>query len=110
MWFMHDVAPTHFARFARQHLNQTLVEQCIGRGGPDNWPARSPDLNPLDFRLWGHLNTMVHSAPINALEALQQRVENACPGIRVKPGIFDTVRTSLCDEELKVVLKCMGTT
>jgi hypothetical protein len=50
-WFM------HFLRIVRQHLNQTFGEQLIGRGGPVNWPARSPVLNPLDFWLWGHLKT-----------------------------------------------------
>jgi hypothetical protein len=92
--FMHNGAPPHFHRNARQHLNQTTFgEEWVGRGGPVNWPARSPDLNPLDFRLWGHLKTLVHSAPINELEVLQQRVENACQEIRVKP--FGRVRASV---------------
>jgi hypothetical protein len=42
-------------------------------------------------------------------EVLEQRVENACQGIRVKRE-FSTECASLCDEELKGVLKCMGTT
>jgi hypothetical protein len=32
------------------------------------------DLNPLDFWLWGRLNTLVCSA---VLQVLQQQVENA---------------------------------
>jgi hypothetical protein len=89
MWFMHDGAPPHFLRTVRQHLNQAFDEQWTGRRGPVNWPARSPDLNTLDFWLWGHLRALVHSAPINDLEVLQQRVENSCQEIRVKPGIFE---------------------
>jgi hypothetical protein len=61
---------------------------------PINWPARSPDLNSLDFWLWGHLKTSVYSAPINDLYVLQKRVENACHEFRVKPGIFNRVHTS----------------
>jgi hypothetical protein len=95
MWFMHDGAPPRFICIVRQHLNQTFSEQWIGSGGPVNWPARSPDLNPLGFWLWGHLKTLVYLAPINDLEVLQQRVQNACQEIRVKPGIFDRVRTSV---------------
>jgi hypothetical protein len=49
MWFMHDGAPPHFLGIVREHLNLTFAEQWIGRGGPVNRPARSPDLNPLDF-------------------------------------------------------------
>jgi hypothetical protein len=51
MGFMHDGAPPHFLRIVRQHLNHTFGEQWIGRWGPLNWPARSSDLNPLEFCL-----------------------------------------------------------
>jgi hypothetical protein len=86
--FMHYGAPPHFLRIVGQHLNQTFGEQWIGRWGPVNWSARSPDLNPLDFWLWGHLNTLVYSAPISDLVVLQQRAENVCQEIRIKPGII----------------------
>jgi hypothetical protein len=71
MWFMHDGAPPHFLCVFRQHLNQTFGEQWIGRGGPVSWPARSPDLNSLDFWLWGRLNVFVYSVVISDLELLQ---------------------------------------
>jgi hypothetical protein len=95
MWFVHDGAPPHFLLIVTQHLNQTFGEQWIGRGGPVNWPARSPDLNPSDFWLWGQLKSAVYSARVSDLEVSKQRVENACQEIRVKPGIFDRVRTSV---------------
>jgi hypothetical protein len=37
----------------------------------------------------------VRSAPINDLEVLQQKVENICQEIGMKPGIFDRVRISV---------------
>jgi hypothetical protein len=37
-------------------------------------PARSPDLNPLDFWLWECLNTLVYSEPIGDLEISLRRV------------------------------------
>jgi hypothetical protein len=77
MWFMHDEASPHFLRIVRQDLNQTFGEQWIERRVPVNWPARSPDLNPLDFWPWGHLKALVYSMPISDLEMLEQRVENA---------------------------------
>lgn len=54
-WFMHDGAPAHFSRLVRNWLGQPFVygDHWIGRGGPIAWPPRSPDLNPLDFFLWG---------------------------------------------------------
>jgi hypothetical protein len=33
----------------------------------------SPRINPLDSCLWGHLNTLVYSAPIENEEKLYQR-------------------------------------
>jgi hypothetical protein len=95
VWFMHDGEPPYFLGIVRQHLNQTFGEQWIGRGGPVNWTVRSPDLNPMEFWLWGRLKTLVYLAPISDLEILQQRAENACQEIRVIPGIFDRVRTSV---------------
>jgi hypothetical protein len=62
--------PPHFLLIVKQHQNQTFGEQWIGCGGPVDWPARSPDLNPLDFWLWGHLKTLVYSAPINELRGI----------------------------------------
>jgi hypothetical protein len=47
-------------------LSNTYHDQWTGRGGPTAWPPRStPDLNPLDFYLWGHLNTLVYAARID---------------------------------------------
>jgi hypothetical protein len=39
--------------------SKTYHDCRIGRGGPTAWPPRSPDLNSLDFYLWGHLKTLV---------------------------------------------------
>ena len=51
----------HFNRMARQFLNQHFANKWIGRGGPIAWPARSPDLNPLDFHLSGHLKCLLYT-------------------------------------------------
>ncbi|KAJ4426512.1 hypothetical protein ANN_27326 [Periplaneta americana] len=52
--FLHDGAPAHFSRTARRYLDRRFPDRWIGRGGPIAWSPRSPDLNPLDFYLWGH--------------------------------------------------------
>ena len=54
MWFMHDGAPPHFALAARAILHKRFPNKWISRQGPTQWPAHSPDLNLLDFYLWGH--------------------------------------------------------
>lgn len=95
MWPMHVGAPPHFHRTVKEHLNPTSGEQWLGRGGTVNWPARSHKLNSLYFWLWEQLNALLYSASNTDLEVLQQRVLNACQEIRVKPGIPETVRTSV---------------
>lgn len=93
--FMHDGAPPHFSRPVRTHLSNTFGENWIGRGGPINWPPRSPDLNPLDFYLWGHLKTMVYTTPIETIEELRNKIVNACEEIKNRPRILARVRRSM---------------
>jgi hypothetical protein len=49
IFFQQDGAPAHFATSVRTMLDQNLPNRWIGRRGPIEWPARSPDLTPLDF-------------------------------------------------------------
>ncbi|KAJ4431746.1 hypothetical protein ANN_20350 [Periplaneta americana] len=95
MWFMHDGAPAHFSRLVRDTLTGVYHDRWIGRGGPVQWPARSPDLNPLDFYLWGHLKQLVYGADIPDQETLHRRVMEACETIRHHPGVFERVRQSI---------------
>lgn len=95
MWFMHDGAPPHFSIVAREFLDATYGGHWIGRAGPQSWPPRSPDLNPLDFFLWGHLKSLVYKTPINTEAELRQRIRDSCDQIRHTPGIFQRVRESM---------------
>lgn len=49
MWFQQDGCPAHYALPVREYLNQEFPNRWIGRSGTISWPARSPDLNPIDF-------------------------------------------------------------
>ena len=75
MWFTHDGAPPHFALAARAILHQRFPNKWIGRQGTTQWPARSPDLNPLNFYLWGPLKAIVYSTPIHNVEILRLSIE-----------------------------------
>jgi len=58
MFFQQDGAPAHNAIIAiRRHLDQIFPNRWIGTFGVILWPARSPDLTPLDLFLWGYLKT-----------------------------------------------------
>ena len=66
----------------REYLDVAYPNWWLGRAGPVAWPPRSPDLNPLDFYLWGRLKTLVYATEIPNVTVLQQRIENGCATVR----------------------------
>jgi hypothetical protein len=74
-WLEHDGAPSYFSRQVREILDQQYPHRWIGRGGPLHWAARSPDLNPVDFFLWGHVKNIVYKSPIATKEQFRGRVQ-----------------------------------
>lgn len=77
MIYMHDGAPAHFARNVRNWLDQHFPNRWIGRGGPILWPARSPDLNPLDFFVWGFIKEKVYDTPPQDADEVRDRINAA---------------------------------
>ena len=51
LFFMYDGAPPHFTLSVRARLGQKFLGRWLGRQGPHEWPARSPDLTLCDFFL-----------------------------------------------------------
>ena len=88
MYFMHDGAPAHFSHIVREHLNECFPNRWVGKGGPTPWLPRSPDLNPLDFFLWGHLKSLVYSTDVEDEATLHARIMQGCQTIRITLGIF----------------------
>lgn len=75
--YQHDGAPAHTSHLVRRKLHDMFGGRFIGKGGMRDWPPRSPDLNPLDFFLWGHIKSQVYRTPVNSRAELQQQVERA---------------------------------
>jgi len=74
--FMHDGAPPHFALIVHPWLDQNFPGRWLGRRGPHEWPARSPDLTPCDFFLWGWTKEDVYRAKPHTMEHLEDRIRN----------------------------------
>lgn len=81
LFFQQDGAPIHYAVDVRQWLDEKFPNRWIGRRGPIEWPARSPDLTPCDFFLWGFLKDRVYSAKCATLDQLKQRIREACAAV-----------------------------
>lgn len=103
MIFQQDGAPAHNARIARENLKEKFMNKWIGTHGPVNWPARSPDLSPLDYFLWGMLKNKVYVKIPQSIEELQESVRVACSEIsqlQLLHATSDTLRRSrLCVQQ-----------
>lgn len=84
MYFQQDGASAHYMKSVRTWLTGTFAEQWIGRGGPVNWPARSPDLTPLDFFLWNRLKSVVYEHQPTSLNHLKRNIVEAVQNIRLE--------------------------
>ena len=48
-YFQQDGDPPHYSRGVREYLDEKFSSAWIGRRRPIDWPARSPDLTPMEF-------------------------------------------------------------
>jgi len=74
--FMHDGAPPHFALSVRTWLDQKLPGRWLGQRGLQEWPARSPDLTPCDFFLWGCAKEEEYRKKSRTIEQLEDWIRN----------------------------------
>jgi hypothetical protein len=87
--FLQDDAPAHFSLDALRYLNRKFSGRWRGKGEP--LPGlHSPYLIPLDFYLWGRLNPIVWSSPVDDMKTLQNRImtDFHTKGICQEFGIF----------------------
>ena len=70
MWFQQDGASAHFGVEMLHYLDLQFPNRWIGRNGPVSWPARSLDLTPLDFYLWGQMKSFIYEPPVELEEDL----------------------------------------
>jgi hypothetical protein len=73
MMLLHHILAETFGKFWITNIHSAGSVE----GGPHHWPVRSPDLNPLDFFLWGHLKFLIYRRPINSEADLRVRIQEA---------------------------------
>ncbi|GFU67637.1 transposable element Tc3 transposase [Trichonephila clavipes] len=82
LWFQQDDATCHTARATIHLLKNTFGERLISRFGPVNWPARSCDLTPLDYFLWGYVKLLVYADKPQTLDHSEDNIRRAIADIR----------------------------
>lgn len=99
-----DGAPPHNTRAVTERLND-IFPIWIGKTGTILWPARSPDLSPLDFFLWGHLKQLVYKLGSNSIEQLKMKIRVEIDNLNRNPMKLRSVRQNflkrirLCHEK-----------
>lgn len=105
MFYQHDGAPAHSANIVQDVLNNMFPNSWIGIGGPVRWPPRSPDLNPLDFFLWGCLKDQVNKNDKANIQELEDMIaENVA---RITPEMIAETRNNLI-RRLRLCVQCDG--
>ena len=46
------------------------------------WPPNSPDLNPVDYKIWGAVQQQVYQTKVHNLGELKQRLVDVWQGMR----------------------------
>ncbi|GFV38948.1 DUF4817 domain-containing protein [Trichonephila clavipes] len=82
LWFQQDGATCHTARATIDLLKDTFGDRLISRFGPVNWPPRSCDLTPLDYFLWGYVNSLVYADKPQTLDHLEDNIRRVIADIR----------------------------
>ena len=65
-----DSAPSHGSKFTQSSILRKISSFISKK----DWPAQSPDLNPLDYSIWSIVEKRVCSTPHQTLESLKAKL------------------------------------
>jgi hypothetical protein len=100
-WFQQDSTTAHTAHMSMHALSSVFGDRIISS---NNWPARSLDLKPYDFFLWGCLKDKVYSSNPQMEEELKENIRREISNIaaenlqNVNQNIFRRCEECLCVE------------
>ncbi|GFX06052.1 uncharacterized protein TNCV_446271 [Trichonephila clavipes] len=84
LWFLQDGTTCHTARATIDLLKDTFSDRLISRFGPVNWSPRSCDLTPLDYFLWGYVESLVYADKPQTLDHLEDIIRRVIADIRLQ--------------------------
>lgn len=106
-YFQQDGAPAHYATIVRDLLNREFPNTWIGRRGSVEWPARSPDLTPMDFFFWGVVKEKVFSKKPLDVNQMVEFIRQACQDIDENKELCRKVCLSV-NSRLQQCIDCEG--
>ena len=81
IYFQQDGAPPHQVQEVGTLLNRMFPGRWIANNGPIHWPARSPDLSPLDFFFWSYIKDELYKKKYRNIEELQMNIRRIIASI-----------------------------
>lgn len=99
--FQQDSAPAHKAKSTQEWLSKNVPEFIKA----SDWPSASPDLNPLDYRLWAELEGMACRRRHPNIESLKRALVRAVANFPM-----DVVRAAIDEwpQRLKSCVRAKG--
>ena len=76
LWFQQDGATCHTTANNLDFLREKFRGRLISNKAEVTWPPNSPDLNPLDFFLWGYVMQHVYRIKPSSISDLKTIVED----------------------------------
>jgi hypothetical protein len=70
-YFQQDGAPPHRKKEVQEWLESKFGDRFLKS---NQWPPRSPDLNPCDFSLWGTLKSKVYNPKPENIDQLKENI------------------------------------
>lgn len=86
-WWFQDGAGAHRRRDVMERLVQLFGNKVVALNRDVEWPARSPDLTPCDFFLWGYIKSKVYMTPPPDILALRERILNEFRVLKMDPAM-----------------------
>ena len=80
-WFQQDGATPHTATATLEMLRENFGQRVISLKTDFNWAPHSPDLNPLDFFLWGHLKNRMYANSPETLADLKAEIKRVMANV-----------------------------
>lgn len=97
-YFQQDGATPHTADTVQNWLKDKFSKKFVHK---KMWPARSPDLNPCDFYLWGHLKAVVYNPLPKTLEDLKANITREIK--KIPKNVLNSVFLNLENSCKKVI-------
>ena len=80
-WLQQDGATPHCSNVTLSWIETRFSDRVISRRCDNDWAPHSPDLNPLDFHLWGFLKDRVYENNPKTIRNLKNAIENKIQSI-----------------------------